>query len=81
MWESLKLSGDGDNETGTWVKEAIKDNSLVAVTDGSYMKELYPDMNSCAFILECSKERGGCQEPSRSKPWWPARIVESSLDY
>jgi hypothetical protein len=58
MWENLKLSGDGDNKTGTWVMEAIEDNSLVAVTDGSYMKELYPDMNSCAFILECCKGRG-----------------------
>ncbi len=40
------------------MKEAIKENTPVAVTDGSYMKELYPDMNSCAFILECSRGRG-----------------------
>jgi hypothetical protein len=58
MWESLKLSGDGEDEAGAWLKEAIEDNTLVAVTDGSYMKELYPDMNSCAFILECSRGRG-----------------------
>ena len=38
--------------------EAIRDNTLVAVTDGSYMKELYPTMNSCAFIFECTKKRG-----------------------
>jgi len=40
------------------LKEAIEENTLVAVTDGSYMNELYPDMNSCAFILECSRGRG-----------------------
>ncbi len=28
------------------------------VTDGSYMKELYPYLNSAAFVLECSKGRG-----------------------
>jgi len=53
MWEGLRISGDG-----TWVREAIRDNSLVAVTDGSYMKDLFPNMNSCAFIFECTKKRG-----------------------
>ena len=52
MWESLNLSGDGEDEDSAWLREAIKENTLVAVTDGSYMKELYPDMNSCAFILK-----------------------------
>jgi hypothetical protein len=37
--------------------EAISDNSLVAVTNGSYMKDLFPNMNSCAFIFECTKKR------------------------
>jgi hypothetical protein len=58
MWESLNLSGNEEDEDGAWVREAIKEKTLVAVTDGSYMKELYPDMNSCAFILECSRGRG-----------------------
>ena len=30
----------------------------MAVTDGSYIREMFPDMCSCAFVLECSKERG-----------------------
>jgi hypothetical protein len=59
MWESLNLAGDGEDEVGAWLREAIEENTLVAVTDGSYIKELYPDMNSCAFILECSRGRGG----------------------
>jgi hypothetical protein len=54
MWEGMHLSGNG---TGLWLEQAIWDKSLVAVTDGSYMKKLYPNMNSCAFIFECS--RGG----------------------
>ncbi len=57
-WEGLKLSGEGDDETGAWLRKAIEDNTLEAVTDGSYMKDLYPNMNSCAFILECSRGRG-----------------------
>jgi hypothetical protein len=35
-----------------------KQHPRSAVTDGSYMKELYPNMNSCAYILECSRGRG-----------------------
>jgi hypothetical protein len=58
MWEGLKLSGEGDDETGAWLSKAIEDNTLEAVTDSSYMKDLYPNMNSCAFILKCSRGRG-----------------------
>ena len=58
MWEGLQLSGERDKEVGAWLKEAIESNTLIAITDGSYMKELYPNMNSCAFILECSRGRG-----------------------
>ena len=46
MWEGLKLSGDDDDDTGAWLSTAIRNNTLVAVTDGSYMKEIYPNMNS-----------------------------------
>ena len=53
MWADLRLTGDD-----TWIGEAIRDNSLVAVTDGSFMNKLYPHMNSCSFIIECSKGRG-----------------------
>jgi hypothetical protein len=53
MWDSLRLVGD-DN----WLIDAIREGTCVAVTDGSYIRELYPDMCSCAFILECSQGRG-----------------------
>ena len=53
LWDNIQLSGDLN-----WLAEAIEDNCLVAVTDGSYMKERYPNLNSAAFIFECSKGRG-----------------------
>jgi hypothetical protein len=53
MWDSLKLIGD-DN----WLLDAIREGTCVAVTDGSYIREMFPDMCSCAFVLECSKGRG-----------------------
>ena len=53
MWKSLRLVGD-DN----WLEEAIEAGTCVAVTDGSYIKEWYPNVCSAAFILECSEGRG-----------------------
>jgi len=38
-----------------WIAQAIADNSLVAVTDESYIKEHYPELCSAAFVLECTK--------------------------
>ena len=40
------------------MEAAIADGSLIAVTDGSYIKELYPDLCSAAYIIECRKGRG-----------------------
>ncbi len=36
MWEGLKLSGEGEDDTGAWLSNAIRDNTLVVVTDGLY---------------------------------------------
>ena len=30
----------------------------MAVTDGSYIRELFPDVCAAAFVLECSRGRG-----------------------
>jgi hypothetical protein len=49
----MRLTGDDG-----WLEEAIRDNSLVAVTDGSYMQDKFSTMKSCTFILECTKGRG-----------------------
>lgn len=48
MWRSLRLTG-----TDEWLVEAIRTGSLVAVTDGSYIREMHPELCSAAFILEC----------------------------
>ncbi len=53
MWEEMRFTGDDG-----WLAMAIQENTLVAVTNKSYMQELYPNMNSCAFILECTQGRG-----------------------
>jgi hypothetical protein len=43
----MRLTGDDG-----WLEDAIRENTLVVVADGSYMQALHPNMNSCAFILE-----------------------------
>jgi hypothetical protein len=49
LWEHMSITG-GD----TWVEESIADGTLVAVTDGLYIRELFPNVCSAAFVLECS---------------------------
>jgi hypothetical protein len=39
----------------TWLSKSVAQNTLVAVTDGSYIRELYPHLCFAAFVLECSK--------------------------
>lgn len=53
LWEHLQVSG-GES----WIHESIADDSLVAVTDGSYIREIYPNLCPAAFVMECSKGRG-----------------------
>ena len=38
--------------------ESIREATCIAVTNGSYIWEVYPDLCSCAFVLECTKGRG-----------------------
>ena len=54
LWDSLRIVGE-DN----WLEETKHDRTCLDVTNGSYMKELYPDLCSAAFVLECSKDGGG----------------------
>ncbi len=53
LWDDLTVSG-GIN----WIGQAIANRTLVAVTDGSYIRELYPNLCSAAFVLECSTGLG-----------------------
>ncbi len=52
LWEHMLIEGRTE-----WVSKAIKDGSLVAVTDGSYIRQLYPHLCLAAFVLECAKGR------------------------
>ena len=53
MWENIRWEGD-DN----WISASIRQGTCIAVTDGSYMKTLYPDIHSAAFVLECTSGTG-----------------------
>jgi hypothetical protein len=53
MWDSLHIRGDI-----SWLEVSIAENTCMAVTDGSYMKEVYPFLNSAAFVFECTRGRG-----------------------
>ncbi len=50
LWEHLRVMG-GE----AWLQDSIADGSLVAVTDGLYIREIYPNLCLAAFVLECSK--------------------------
>jgi hypothetical protein len=53
LWDNLSLTGDHG-----WINTAISDGNLLAVTDGSFLREHYPNLCSAAFVLECTKGRG-----------------------
>jgi hypothetical protein len=53
LWDNLSLTGEHG-----WINEAISDGSLLAVTDGSFLREHYPNLCSAAFVLECTRGRG-----------------------
>jgi hypothetical protein len=53
LWNDLKVTRETD-----WIAEAIAEGTLVAVTDGSYIREHHPELCAAAFILECTRHRG-----------------------
>ncbi len=52
LWKHMLIEGGTE-----WVANAIQDRSLVAVTDGSYIQQLYLHLYSAAFVLKCVNER------------------------
>jgi hypothetical protein len=52
LWEHMAVYGGVE-----WLEHAISAGTLVAVTDGSYICENYPNLCLAAFVLECSKGR------------------------
>ena len=53
LWQNVKSVGND-----SWLRKAICDGTLLAVTDGLFMSKRFPSMNSCTFILECTRGRG-----------------------
>jgi hypothetical protein len=53
LWNEMKVVGGTD-----WLSWAIAGEALVAVTEGSYIREQHPDLCSTVFIIEC-KHCGG----------------------
>jgi hypothetical protein len=64
MWDNLKWVGDDE-----WIAIAIAKGTCMAVTDGSFMKDLYPHIHLAALVLECTKGRGRvwCSFPEASQ--------------
>ena len=53
LWNKMKVLGGTD-----WLLQAIATGILVAVTDGSYIQEYYPELCSAAFVLKCTQGGG-----------------------
>jgi hypothetical protein len=53
FWRKLEIIGDVE-----WLFDAIEAGSVLAVADGSYIRELYSGVCSCAFVFECQEGRG-----------------------
>ena len=47
LWDDLTVNGSVQ-----WIEHTIKEWTLLAVTDGLYIWELYPNLCSAAFVLE-----------------------------
>ncbi len=53
LWENLQVMGGI-----SWLHNSIADGLLIVVTDGSYIREWFPNLCLATFILECSNSRG-----------------------
>jgi hypothetical protein len=49
------MSVEGETD---WTTQAITEGPLVAVTDGSYIRQIYPNLCPAAFVLECAHGQG-----------------------
>ena len=52
MWDGLILSEDP-----SWVAECIKNRTPVCVTDGSYNKQVAPDVCSTGWVMACTQTK------------------------
>ena len=77
MWDGLKLSEDP-----LWVAECLKNKTLVCITDGSYNKQVTPDVCSAGWVMACTQTKRQisgtlnshktfqlCRQLQRRAPW------------
>eukprot|EP00956_Cyclotella_meneghiniana_P029291 scaffold70426_cov59-Cyclotella_meneghiniana.AAC.2 len=64
IWHDLQISngsGKGVNlrlqGTDEWIYSAIQNGTLIAVSDGSYIREWHPELCSAAMIMECQQSK------------------------
>jgi hypothetical protein len=74
LWEHLSINKGFD-----WHVDLIANMTLVVVINGSYMHELYPNLCSAAFVLECAKGRGQVVGKVMRPCWWQIPITENFL--
>ena len=52
VWNSLDLTEDP-----LWVAECLKNKTLVCVTNGSYNKQVAPDVCSAGWVIACTQTK------------------------
>ena len=52
MWNGLRLTEDP-----SWVAECLKNKILVCVPDGSYNKQVAPDVCSAGWVMACTQTK------------------------
>jgi len=73
IWDDLKVTGGTD-----WLAQAIAENSLVAVTDGSYIKEHHPELCSSALCWNALRVGADWLEHLQRHQWRQMHIVGNS---
>ena len=51
MWEDIKNTSSDMR----WVVNPLVDGTGIMVTDGSYVREMYPDISGAGWILFCTR--------------------------
>ena len=74
LWDNFDCDGDG-----SWITNGLINGTLVAVHDGSYMKEVNPHVCSAAFMIRCNatglRAKGLVAEWSESADNYRAEIL------
>ena len=74
LWDNFDCDGDG-----SWLTNGMANGTLVAVHDGSYMREVEPNACSAAYMIRCNatglRAKGSVAEWSESADNYRAEIL------